>query len=358
MARGPRLPVIAKGIYPDRYGFEVRQPVKGKVYKTRFGHGTPLAVMQQWQADEKAWRLKDHIDNDHAKDAPIEHGTWKTDVALYLKTREGRAGYKSDKSHLGAWVKRYGARLRAAFRQNDAKLAVAVWLSAGLSPKTIRHRIRVGKEMWHHFHGSRSRTPFDDLGLPALPDPNPVPVPSSTITAVAASLKRGLVIQKACGPKRTTVAVHTVASTKTLARFKVRAVCGVRPCQVMWAEKDDVDLTRRIWFVRSSKGGTQIPLPLNAEGVKAWKAFIAADAWGDFDTRSFSKTVKRHGWPENVRPYQLRHTFAIDHLLSGTSLGDLQGLMGHKDITTTRKNYAPIQTALLKKAVSRRKLKL
>ncbi len=356
MARGQRLPAIATGIYPDRFGFDVRQPVKGKVYTTRFPIGTALETMQQWQADEKAWRLRDAQDIAHA--APTEVGTLKADVVRHIEPRKGRAGWKSDRSHLAAWVTQFGNRRRTTIKARDAQLAIAAWLAAGLSPKTIRHRVRVAKALWHALDGKRSRTPFDDLELPKAIAPNPTPVPIATIRNVADSLKRGLVITKACGPQRTPAKVHTVPSAKTQARYLVRATCGQRPAQIMWTEPEDVDLVRRIWFVRSAKGGSPIPLPLSAEMIKAWKMFIRAEAFGPFDTRSFSKTIKRHGWAKNIRPYNLRHTFAIDHLLAGTSLEDLQGLMGHKQIATTRKFYAPVLVAMLKKAVGRRKLGL
>lgn len=358
MTRGKRQRAIAKGIYPDRYGFEVRQPVKGKVFSTRFPLGTDVPVMQQWQADEKALRLREHLDDAHAAPAQPQRGTLTADIDRYLATREGRSGYKSDRSHLKAWADRFGARTRPSIKPHDVKLIVAAWLTAGRSPKTIRHRIRVGKELWHALDGKHARTPFDHIDLPAATEPNPMPVPLAMIKKVAASLKTGKVIKKRCGPQRTMARVETTPSAKTYARFFVRAVCGQRPAQIMWTEPEDVDLVRRIWFVRSAKGGTQIPFPLSAEMVKAWKLFIKAEAWGDFDTRSFSKTIKRHGWPANVRPYNLRHTFAIDHLLTGTTLDNLQGLLGHKDIATTRKFYAPVLTAMLKKQVGRRKLGL
>ncbi len=126
----------------------------------------------------------------------------------------------------------------------------------------------------------------------------------------------------------------------------------------MRAQAADVDLVRKVWFVHAGKRGRAIPLPLNPDMVHAWKAFIKADAWGPFDTRSFSKTIRRHGWPAGTRPYALRHNFAIDLLLAGTDLGDVQGLLGHKHIETTRQFYAPILLARLRTASNRRKMKL
>lgn len=337
MARGARRPAIATGIYPHRFGNDVRVSVKGKVYRTHFPLGTSLQTMQQWQADERAWRLRDATDTAHAE-APAERGTLASDIDRHLKARVGRPAYQSDRSHLLAWVPHLGKHVRSSIKPQDIKVIVASWRSAGKSARTIRHRVRLLRHLWHSLEGKRSRTPLDELELPRPATPNPTPVPTKTILDVAKQLKHG--------------------SPKTYARFLVRAVCGQRPAQIMWTQPEDVDLVRKIWFVRSAKGGRQIPMPLGAEGVKAWKAFIKAAAWGAFDTRNFSKDIKRHGWPQNVRPYNLRHTFAIDHLLAGTSLDDLQGLMGHRQITTTRLFYAPVLTARLKTQVGRRKLGL
>ena len=56
-------------------------------------------------------------------------------------------------------------------------------------------------------------------------------------------------------------------------------------------------LDRRLWFVRTAKGGLNSVIILNDEMVRAWQLFSDADAWGWFDDRSFSKTLKRNGWP-------------------------------------------------------------
>ena len=226
--------------------------------------------------------------------------------------------------------------------------AVAAWLSAGKSARTVRHRVRVFRELYQALDGRQARPPLAGVKLPRPADPNPTPVAIETIQAVARSLKTGKRHAQGYGSD----------STKTYARFLVRATTGQRPAQIMRARPADVDLTRGIWFVRAAKGGTAIPLPLNPDMVQAWQAFAAASAWGTFDTRSFSKTLRRHGWPAGIRPYTLRHTFAIDHLLAGTDLGDLQGLLGHRQIETTRRFYGPILLARLTKAGAARTLKL
>lgn len=68
--------------------------------------------------------------------------------------------------------------------------------------------------------------------------------------------------------------------------------------------------------------------------------------------------AERERWPKEVRPYDLRHTFAIDLLMLNADLGDVQGLLGHTQIETTRAHYAPILAARLKRVTAKRSLKL
>jgi integrase len=303
--------------------------------------------------------LTEDRDDTLSIDGPVpERGTFASDRLRRLQQIKGRAGYASDRSHLKAWLPFIGHLNRTAIRPSHVRAAFSAWIAEGKSPATIRHRRRVLRELYQGLDGAHARPPIKGVKIPRPADPHPTPVPLATIRRVAKSLKRGKIGEKRHGPKRTLAIVHHAEPKKARARFLVRATTGQRPSQIMRAQPADVDLKRKIWFVRAGKGGRAIPLPLTPDMVRAWKAFAAAKAWGPFDSRSFSKTLRRHGWPTGVRPYNLRHTFAIDHLLAGTSIGDLQGLLGHAQIETTRRHYAPVLLALLKKTVGKRKLKL
>jgi hypothetical protein len=84
--------------------------------------------------------------------------------------------------------------------------------------------------------------------------------------------------------------------------------------------------------------------------VAAWEAFIAADAWGTFDGSDYAKALYVAGWPKDVRRYQARHSVALELGERGIDLGDVQGWLGHKQVTTTRKHYAPVLVSRLKQA--------
>jgi integrase len=358
MMRPRRRVRVARGLYRDQYGLAATVKVGRVQREQRFPSDEPLERIQAWQARTRADLMEDR-DATRASDEPIPaRGTFAGDLPRRLKQIAGRASYKSDRSHLQAWLPFVGPMKRTAIRPSHVRAAFTAWLTAGKSARTIRHRRRVFRELYQGLDGAHANPPIKGVKIPKPEDPHPTPVPRALIRHVAASLKKGKTGEKRHGPKRTLARVQYAEPAKARARFLVRATTGQRPAQIMRATSADVDLKRKIWFVRAGKGGHAIPLPLTPDMVHAWQAFKAADAWGPFDSRSFSKTLRRHGWPAHVRPYNLRHTFAIDHLLAGTSIGDLQGLLGHKQIETTRKHYAPVLLALLRKTVGRRTLKL
>jgi integrase len=356
MTRGLRQSAIATGIYPDALGFEARIVVKGRAYSKRFPPNHPLELMQAWQADERGYRLRCLLD-DEAQQPKAERGTLAGDVLHYLQRRKGRAGYKADRSHLNAWVLAHGKKPRHKLTRHDCEKQIAAWLAKKKAPKTIRHRVRVLKELWHALDGARVRTPLDGVKLPRIPKTLPAPVDEGIILRVAESLKAGLTTKKRCGPGRTLATVHHPEAKHAYARFLIYALTGQRPSQIGRAVPSHIDRKHRIWHVTAGKGGNPTPFPLTDALDLAFQYFDQVQAWGAFDCRSFAKTLRRHGWPEKVRPYALRHTFAIGQLLAGTDLGDLQGLLGHASPVTTRR-YAPVLIARLKQAVERRHLKL
>jgi hypothetical protein len=89
---------------------------------------------------------------------------------------------------------------------------------------------------------------------------------------------------------------------------------------------------------------------LNEEQLGAVKAFVAAEAWGDFDASDYAKALYAAGWPKDVRPYQARHSVAIELGERGIDLADVSSLLGHSDVATTRKHYQGILLSRVKKS--------
>jgi integrase len=190
-----------------------------------------------------------------------------------------------------------------------------------VAARTIRHRCRVLADLYHTLDGATAPTPVDEAKVPGPGKTPPVAVPAPVIESTLTRLAR--------------------LDQKVFAQFAVAATCAQRPCQVGRARPDDVDIFTRIWLVRDAKGEAAHTITLDDPQVAAWEAFIVADAWGEFDTSKYGRIIHEAGWPKGIRPYAARHSFAVNAIRNGVSLGDLQALLGHASPLTTRKFYAP-----------------
>lgn len=349
MSRGTRT-TVESGIYADQYGLAARVKVGTLCREKRFPPDRSeeaLNAIRQWRARTLGNLLEDHAQQTRQR---ADARSLTRSIAAYLKRRRGRPGYNADRSHLKTWITALGPKRRHQVTRDDCERAIASWRRKKKPPSeaTIRHRVRVLRELYQSLDGKAVVHPLIGIELPKPKRPPLIPVPHDIIQRVASSLAEGKRHDEGYGAD----------PVKTRARFLVYASTGQRPAQIGRAQPSDVDFGRRLWFVRPAKGGDPIPLPLNDGMVDAWRVFAAAKAWGPFDTTSFAKVLRRHSWPKDIRPYALRRTFAIDLLLGGADLGDVQGLLGHSDINTTRKYYAPILTSRMTSAVAGRTLKL
>lgn len=368
------------------------------------------ATIDQWMTDTRDELLA--TQQDYGAPPPAHRGPRRTaraggetldhDAPEFLRQIASRTSYAADRSHLRACqacevqLEAHGPLVRVGTLRRDVitdavvRLMIVAWQTAPsrhgvrrvrvssytrsggvelpayerakpatsgtvVAAKTIRHRLRVLRELYTTLDGSQAPTPVTDVKLPTVITAPPIDVDEDTILAVAANLWRAW-------QPRTTVrvprdpeawATHERArqqdERRTWARFLVLVTTGQRPCQVMRAEKPDhgqpgdVNLQTRVWIVRAAKGGPAHPFPLTTPMVRAWEAFSAAEAWGTYDTTTHANRVHLAGWPHGVRPYNARHALMINALNERqVNLDDVQGLAGHASPVTTRTFYAPV----------------
>jgi integrase/recombinase XerD len=124
----------------------------------------------------------------------------------------------------------------------------------------------------------------------------------------------------------------------------VLASSGVRASELMRAKPSDVDLERRVWLTRDGKGGFRAGggVYLTSDLLAAWKVFLEADAWGEFNTGSMAKALRTAGWPRGVKPYQLRATVGLAMSEGGVDLADISASLGHSRPATTRSHYVSV----------------
>jgi len=318
----PPRRTVARGIYRDPYGFEVRVMVGGVVYSARRPLHTTVAELRKVRNGLRA--------TGHTASPRPARGTLAADVARYLDLVSHLRSWMEHRSELRAWLARFPTARRDQIRPAHVLQARIAWLEAGVKPKTINNRVdALNRRLYKRLDGRRSLTPCEDVA-PLPVERTPIQrVSAATILAVDAHLQRG-------------EQAGTLRSAKARARFRVLVSTGRRPSEIMRAQPQDVNLAARVWVVRDGKGGYTPGIYLNDDMLAAWTLFISAGAWGPFTEGSFVRTLRHAGWPTGVRPYQARHSLGIALSELGHDLDDVGAALGHKRRETTRKHYVPV----------------
>jgi integrase len=303
---------ISTGIYADEYSIQaIVNAAAGRKTK-RFPHGTSLVEIKRWRNEQKV-KLDALARRQPTRD---RRGTLRGDVRAHAKAHVRRP------SDLEPWIALYGDQPRYRLTLEHAKEAVRRWREKGrvigttadgeeiwrpYAAWSIRHFVHALRQLYHGLDGADAPTPVDGLSLGKPPATTPVFVTPQTIVDVAANLQR---IADTPDPRRKN---HRRDWMQTRARHMVLAAHGVRPIELERAQPADVNLKERIWPIRTAKGGIGRVLRLNTREMRdAWKAFIAANAWGTFDRSRHAKRLRRAGWPKGVRPYALRGTWGME----------------------------------------------
>lgn len=124
---------------------------------------------------------------------------------------------------------------------------------------------------------------------------------------------------------------------------------GLRASEILNLKEDD--LYRRSLIVSRGKGGkprvTFID-PLTEKSIREYhhkrevdSVFVFTNSFGkplsrQYLSRMISETALRAGIKKRVSAHTLRHSFATNMLRKGARIEDVQPLMGHSNISTTR----------------------
>jgi site-specific recombinase XerD len=325
MGRKGKRKRIGRGLYQDGTGRSAVCLGREK----RFPPGTPHQEMQDWQDSIR----KRYRGSGQAQSA---RGTLADAVNRWDGQETHLVSYRARRCELRAWVRLYGPLRLSAITAEHVRRAISAWTSDGVSPKTIRNRLWTLKHLYRLTIGPDTLTPADHVKPPAKVRHVITPVSADVILKVYRKLVRWEQTKR-------------LPDAKLRARYMVRAATGRRPSEVMRTQPDDLNLEQRTWRVRDGKGGWSEGLYLNDDMLKAWQTFIAADAWGDFDTWEMAEVLYAAGWPKGIKPYNLRHSVGIDISERGIDLADVGGWLGHKDVRTTRAAYVPLLSGRMQK---------
>ncbi len=328
----PTRTKVAPGIYDAGAQWHATVHVRGAGFREkRFPIGTPIE-------DVEAWRQRTRVQLLGTAERGSLPGTFRRDAQRYLRDFTAHLASALDRKYeIQRWIDLFKDVPRGMIKPADVARARAQWLREGKSPKTINNRVDALRHLYHCLDGKKAWTPCDDLDRLHVHKTPMRYVDDATILAVDQKLQQLETTGKIVG-------------AKTRARYRVLVATGRRPSEIMRTERGDLDLERRIWIPRDGKGGFSPGIYLNDDMLPAWELFIAANAWGHYDTHEHAKKLRLAGWPKDVPPYNARHTVGITLSEKGIDLDDIAPMMGHKRRETTRKHYVPVRNSRMQKA--------
>jgi site-specific recombinase XerD len=149
--------------------------------------------------------------------------------------------------------------------------------------------------------------------------------------------------------------VTTFAGLRDLSLMVLTMDTGIRPKEAFGLKVDDINLRGLEVFIQASVAKTRVSrtLPISPVTAEYLKKLVAArhEQWRDdvplFCTEN-GRTMTRFIWNARmglysrqlgakVRPYDLRHSFAVYYLRQGGNAFGLQRTLGHTTLTMTRR---------------------
>lgn len=330
MPRKGKRSTVTTGVYRDSGGYTVRVTVGGTPYEARMPADSTLPELK---AKRAALANEGHTATPRAQRRSLT-----ADVATYLRLIQHLRTWRDRQTHLAEWVAALGDLPRHRITEADVRTARDLWRAQipPLAPKTINHRIDTLRQLYHRLDGRRAPTPCDDVVHLRGPKTIIQRVSDQMILDVDRQLQ---------AREQDSI----LKDAKTRARFRVFVSTGKRPCEIMRAQPQDVNLEARVWVPRDAKGGYCPGVYLNDDQRAAWHLFFEAQAWGPYNLGSFARTIRAAGWPADVRPYQARHTTWITASERGIDLEDIAVGAGHSDPRMTRRMYVPVLNSRLQR---------
>jgi len=345
---------IAEGIWKDASGLSGVVKARGIQRERRFPLGTSLRTIQDWRERERL-AIKDQRPR-------AKRGTFAQDIDRYLDTLGDRPRRKKERTQqLAWWAQRFG-RLRRDEIDAPMIRAALVELRETRSASTCnKYRIALS-HLWHTLDGRDARNPLRDVKAFDEPEPEPRNLPPDLVTRILDAMRDNG--QGLKGQRR-------ARGSKTKARFRVMATTGLAPASIMRLTPADLHLDAQAIYVRrrqKGKGAAGGLVPIRAEAVAAFRAFIAVDAFGPWSTHSARMVWKRacvavarqQTTTEEerrllicARPYDLRHTFGTFLLERTGSLETTRELLQQRSLKTTKRYIRAAIPAHLRAAIER-----
>lgn len=272
--------------------------IHGRFYSTTHDASTPVEDLR----DAVEQLYVEH----RGEQAPAGH-TLAADIEAYLRRVHAMPIIKQRTAHLALWLQALGRdRSRRSITTAEIDVVLQGWLSSGLAPGTVRKRRTALRSFFSKMDPAKIN-PVKGSTNPKDPKAEAREINYLALEAAIAAM-----------PERSVKRGATPQASLSKIRARVIAYTGIPPGLLKTIQAHDLSLTYRTVRVgvgrRKGDGVEARTLELNAEGLAAFTAFDAANAYGPFATealnRSFKRGCKKVGIdPRTVHMYDARHSF-------------------------------------------------
>jgi integrase len=329
---------LPSGIIRDRYGFRVAVSVGSPPHRLRaekhFKRGTKISAMTQWQTDAKSALQKKRGQSP----VPVA-GSLAADFTAYLQQVRAMPTYAQRREHLQLWADALGPdRKRSDITSDDIRRLMNQWRTQAepLSAATCNKRRSALMHVWSLLDGKDGRNPVRAVPKFSVDD----------------SLPRGR------DPHVVDAALLKAPKCRSRACARVMLWTGMRPVELERAKPEDIDLTAGTAIVRTAKGGRVRVVPLTKQAISAWREFASTGCWEEPDNTTLTKKkglvrrrkqkrlpeaaplgrwLKHWTGMEDLRVYDLRHSYGTALARGKTRLDVIGSLMGHSTLDLTRR---------------------
>ena len=162
--------------------------------------------------------------------------------------------------------------------------------------------------------------------------------------------KKGLLLPKVLSKEEMVRLLKAIENKKHKTMIMVGYACGLRVSEIAQLEKRDVDMDRKLLFIRRAKGKKDRMVSLSPvmvamlnEYVEVYKPtkylFEGQHKSTHYSVRSLESIIQsakaKAGIKKSGSMHMLRHSFATHLLDKGTDVVFIQKLLGHNDLKTT-----------------------
>jgi integrase len=327
---------------PTPSGIRAQIRIDGVLHRQHFKAGTPLVTIRQWLLrTEMSYRGK----------RARKTGRFDDDARAYLATVSAMPSYSDRKRHIEEWIAVFGQTPRASITSDAIAAQLQRWRTEPrtltrkgqqphtliLSASAVNQRRTALMHLYTTLDGKAGVNPVRDTPKFREPDALPRHLDYTTIRAL----------------------FKAMAPSQSKARLMVLAYTGIPHRQIAAIAPTDVDLTAGTVTVtgrRKGSGTDAVTLPLTKDGIAAFKMMHREDAWGPFSRSSLRKAFVRAANAialTGARPYDLRHSFGTEVLLSTGNMKATQLLMMHSSDTLTKRYTLAAETPMMRDAIAK-----